>query len=350
MAQVRGRGGRRGSPPAPTLAPVVLIEDSEPLLAERAVDALRRQAAQADPQVERTSIDAGDYRRGELAQATSPSLFGEARLVEVDHLEHAEGALRADLAAYLGAPAPGAWVVVRERVGKKARTPGDGRKATHSRGLVEAVRAARFPVLEYAEVRRVAEKVALVSDVVREAGRRIERDAAQALVDAVGSDLRELAAAADQLASDTAESQGPIGAADVRRYYAGRVEANGFEVADAALAGNAGRALTLLRHALATGAAPVLLVATVAMRLRDVAIVSGGSRPPGRAPWQVDQVRRLVHGWDERGLARAIEAVARADEEVKGASRDPDYAVERCVLALCTLRGASRGAARGDPA
>ncbi|ETJ02367.1 MAG: DNA polymerase III, delta subunit, partial [Actinomyces urogenitalis DORA_12] len=42
--------------------------------------------------------------------------------------------------------------------------------------------------------------------------------------------------------------------------------------------------------------------------------------------------------WSDDALAYAIQAVARADAEVKGASRDPVHAVERAVLAICNAR------------
>ena len=41
----------------------------------------------------------------------------------------------------------------------------------------------------------------------------------------------------------------------------------------------------------------------------------------------------LLDGRQE--LAQAITAVAEADAEVKGAGRDPVYAVERAVLRIC---------------
>src|SRR5690606_11371324 len=95
---------------------------------------------------------------------------------------------------------------------------------------------------------------------LRAAGRRAHPEAVRALVEAVGSDLRELAAACAQLVADT---EGTIDEAMVTRYHGGRVEASGFRVADAALAGRAGEAVTLLRHALDTGADPVPLVAAL---------------------------------------------------------------------------------------
>ena len=58
--------------------------------------------------------------------------------------------------------------------------------------------------------------------------------AARTLIDAVGNDLRELAAAVSQLVADT---PGPIDESAVRRYYSGRAEATSFTVADCAVEG-----------------------------------------------------------------------------------------------------------------
>ena len=66
-------------------------------------------------------------------------------------------------------------------------------------------------------------------------GSSIDAAAASALVDAVGHDLRALAAAVAQLLSDG--EGGPITVDQVRRYFGGRSEVTSFAVADAALAG-----------------------------------------------------------------------------------------------------------------
>ena len=47
-----------------------------------------------------------------------------------------------------------------------------------------------------------------------------------------------------------------------------------------------------------------------------------------------------------RSLARAIEAVARADHEVKGAGRDPQWSVQRMVMEICRARRARQGLIR----
>ena len=119
------------------------------------------------------------------------------------------------------------------------------------------------------------------------------------------------------------------------------MEATGFRVADAAAAGRAGEAVALLRHALATGSDPVPLVAALAIKLRTLAKVGAARgqgldpvRDLGLASWQVDRARRELRAWTPESLAAAICAVAQADAEVKGASRDPVFAVERAVLRI----------------
>ena len=175
------------------------------------------------------------------------------------------------------------------------------------------------------------------------ASRRIEPDAVQSLVNAVGASLSELAAACSQLIADASTA---VDAAMVDRYYGGRIEATAFKVADAAMAGNAPVALSTLRHALATGADPVPLVAALAAKLRTVAKVAGAqgssaqiAKQLGMQPWLVEQAQRDVRRWTPEGLA-SIQVTAEADAQVKGLSRDPVYAVEHAVTAIAT---AARG-------
>ncbi len=323
------RGSRASTPVRIELAPVVLILGPEGLLADRAADRIRALAHEADPQVERTDISAASYQAGQLDVLASPSLFGEARLVIVPDLENLSDALAKDLLDYIAAPAPDVWLLLRHP-GGNAR----GKK------VIDAVTKAGFPVIPADKLKNDKDKLALLLSDAKEAGRRLDKDAAQALVDALGNDVRSMAAALAQLMADV---QGRITVDHVRKYHSGRVEATGFEVADAAVAGQSARALTLLRHALATGIDPVPIVAALALKIRQMAKVSvaGSSGPQalGMAPWQIDRARKDLRGWSDTSLAAAVNAIALADEEVKGASRDPERAVEKAVITLCRLRG-----------
>lgn len=322
----RGRAG--GTPGIPWTqaepAPVVLVSGSEQLLAERACDRIVELVRAGDPGVEVTRVDAATYAAGELTVLTSPSLFAEGKVVLVEGVERAGDALLLDAERYVAAPAADAVVVLRHAGGQRGKR------------LLDAAKREQVPIVACDPVKSDADKAAFVGEELRRAGRRADARGVRALVDAVGSDLRELAAACAQLVADTT---GLIGEEAVQRYHGGRVEATGFQVADAAVAGDAGRAVALLRHALATGLDPVPVVAAVAARLRTLAKVgavrgrgAAAARELGMAPWQVDRAAQDLRRWTPEGLAVAIAAVAQADAEVKGEGRDPRYAVERAVL------------------
>lgn len=292
-------------------------------MAERAVTLLRNQAKKSDPNVDIQRVDAASYNAGDLAIYASPSLFGEARFIYFSQVELGTPEFFEDAARYVQNPEPDAVVVLRHNGGNA------GQK------LLRACSKARIPTYYAEEVKSPRDKANLVKDDVRRAGRHIEPAAVEALVDALGSDLAELAAMTSQLLEDV---DGTITEKDVRRYQAGRVEASAFAVADAAIAGNTGRALTLLRHALATGAAPAALVGAIAMKIRQMAKASirpaRSAKELGMQGWQMDRARRDLRGWSETRLRRSVLALAEADEAVKGGSREPEYALEKLVMTI----------------
>jgi len=55
------------------------------------------------------------------------------------------------------------------------------------------------------------------------------------------------------------------------------------------------------------------------------------ARDLGMQPWLVEQAQRDVRRWTPEQLRLCVRAVAEADAQVKGLSRDPVYAVERVV-------------------
>ncbi|MDO5495256.1 MAG: DNA polymerase III subunit delta [bacterium] len=310
------------------LVPFVLVKGSEGVFAERALDRLLVQAREQDPEVEITRLEAAAYEPGALTYLASPSLFGEQRAIVVSGAESMTDAFLADALAYIEQPEPDVWLIVRHGGGNR------GKK------LLDAL-AKAGEVVACEPLKRDSDKAEFVKNDLQAAGRQIEREAVQALIDAVGSDLRELDAAVRQLVADTT---GRITVALVNQYYGGRVEATGFKVADAAVAGHAGEAVSLARHAIATGTPPVPLVAALAVKLRTLVKV-GAARGRGMsagdvgiAPWQFDRAARELRGWSPEALAEAIMAVAQADAEVKGASRDPDFAIERALLRVAAAR------------
>lgn len=309
-------------------AAVVLIGGPEEYLGIRAMDSVRAHVRAAAPDVEITRLNAAAYEPGALGMYVSPSLFGERKLIEVEGVESMNDAFLADALAYLHHPEQDVVLVLRHAGG------------TRGKKLLDAVKAGGWPVVDCQPLKKDADKAALVTLEFKAAGRRIEPDAVQALVNAVGASLSELAAACSQLIADATTA---VDTAMVDKYYGGRIEATAFKVADAAMAGNGPVALSTLRHALATGADPVPLVAALAAKLRTVAKVAGAqgssaqiARDLGLQPWLVEQAQRDVRRWTPEGLVRSIQATAEADAQVKGLAKDPVYAVEHAVRIIAT--------------
>lgn len=309
-------------------APVVLITGAEKFLAERSMRFLRDFLRAEDPSLEVNDISADAYAPGELITLASPSLFDEPRLIRVVNVEKCTDAFLLETLDYLAAPADSTTLVLRHGGGVR------GKK------LLDAIRGGLGDGVEIvcAELKRESDKVDFAAAEFRAAGKKAATGAVRALVAAFSDDLDELAAACQQLISDVA---GDITEATVGKYYGGRVETTAFAVADSAIAGRHGDALIALRHALASGADPVPIVAAFAMKLRTMAKVAGSrdgsnqvSQRLGLAPWQVDRARRDLQGWTGEGLGVAIETVAETDENVKGGGRDPVYALERMVTVI----------------
>lgn len=324
----------------PQPAPIVLVFGPEEVCAERAIAGIRAYLKAEDPTLEVTDIRADDYEAGTLLAVTSPSLFGEPRLVRIGGVERASDAFITEAVAYLDHPQDGATVIMRH-TGASVR----GKK------LLDAIRAGNGKGIEIAcpAIKRDGDRFDFAAGEFRAARRKIFPDALRALVNAFADDLTELAAACQQLINDV---QGDITGDIVNRYYGGRVETSAFTVADLAIAGRFGEAILALRQALASGTDPVPLVAAIAMKLRTMGRVAGSRESSrdlaariGMKDWQVDRARKDLSGWTQTSLAIAIQAAARADAEVKGASRDPVFAVERLITVIATR--APYGSARG---
>lgn len=327
-----------------TGARVVLVLGEEDLLASRAVADAIAAARAADPAVEVRQLEAAALSVGEVAELLSPSLFGGARVVVVQRGHEARKELVAALVAYAGAPEPDVTLVVTHPGGAKGKA------------LVDGLRGAGATVVPAARITRHRERVDFVRAEIRRHGGRCPEDAAEALLAAVGNDLRELAAACSQLVADTG---GRVEADAVARYYRGRAEVSGFTVADAAMLGDTAGALEALRWALQVGVPVVPIADALADGVRTVARVAAAGRGNayqlasrlGLPPWKVERGQRQAQGWTPEGLVEAMQVAAACNAAVKGGGEDSGYALERAVMAVAAARsGPARAAARSGPA
>ncbi len=331
--QASGTGRGAAAPAVSPLGAVTLVTGPEEFLNERVVRAARAAVLRADPEAESSDTVGDQLSMASLGELSAPSLFSSTRLVVVRVLEDAPEEVHEGLLHYAADPDPDVALVLVHTGGQKGA------------GLLTKLR--KLP--RVAEHRSEAVKGnALVSFVEQEArshGGRLEPDASALLVEAVGADLRSLAAAAEQLSHDFPER--PLSAEVVGRYFSGRADVKGYEIADHALHGRTATALEELRWALETGVSAPAVTGSFASAVRGLARVKGArpgtrdndlAREAGVPPWKVSSLRQQARGWDEEGLATAIRAVARADAEVKGAGADAAYSLEQMVLTVTGAR------------
>ncbi len=306
-------------------APIVLVTGSESYLADRVFRELRDRVRIAQPQLEVTDLDAAYYAVGTLLDVASPSLFGEPRMIRIANGESGGDDFVADIQSYLDVIADDVIVIVRHGGGNR------GKK------LLDTLRAHPTTLeVECAEIKKEADRAQFASAEFNRLGVKADRAAVGALVEAFAGDLAELAAACEQIASDALGKS--ITKEFVDTYYEGREEVTSFAVADMAIDGNRAEALRLLRHAIQSGVDPVPLIAAFAAKLRQLAKVGGYTGSPstaskdlGMPSWMIDKSRSALRKWTGPTLGKAILAVAEADSMVKGAGRDPEFAVERMV-------------------
>ncbi|WP_188939519.1 DNA polymerase III subunit delta [Nakamurella endophytica] len=324
-------GTRRGADGAP--GPLVLVLGDEELLVDRAVAATVAAARRARPDVERRDAAASELSTGLLADLVAPSLFAEPRVVVVRGAAEATKDVATALAGYAGDPVDGVTLVVAHAGGAR------------NKAVVDAFRAAGAQLHTCERITRPGERLDFVRAEIKRCGGTSTPDGVAALVEAVGSDLRELASAAGQLVADTG---GLIDESAVHRYHRGRAEVNGFAIADLAVAGDVPAALEALRWALAVGVPHVLIADALADGVRTIARVSGArggnayalASELGMPPWKVDRARGAARAWSEEGLARGMAVVAEVNGAVKGAAADPDYALEKAVIEVGRARRA----------
>ncbi|MFI6516332.1 DNA polymerase III subunit delta [Spirillospora sp. NPDC050679] len=311
---------------------ITLIVGDEELLVERAIGDVVASARSADPDTEVIDLLPGGLEPGRLAELTSPSLFGGTKVLVLRSAQDLGKDLSAEVLRYVKSPAPEVALVAVHHGGAKGKA------------LVDGLAKAGARKVSCPKIGKAGERIDFVRAEFRRHGGKISVDGARTLVEAVGNDLRELAAAAGQLIADTG---GKVDDAAIARYYRGRAEVSGFTVADKAVEGQLADALEQLRWALATGVAPVLIVSALAQGVRGLAKVGGaprGAQPAalardlGMPPWKIQRVQKQLRGWSGDGVARALTAVAKADAQVKGGAADPAYALEKAVGDIVAAR------------
>ncbi|MEV6897602.1 DNA polymerase III subunit delta [Amycolatopsis sp. NPDC051372] len=316
-------------------APLHLVLGEEELLIERAVRSSLDAARAVDSTAEMTRNRVSELTPPVLAELVSPSLFSEGRVIVLDSAQDISQELADAVMAYLKAPADGIVLVVVHNGGGRSKA---------AKALPAALKKAGAEITECPKLTKPADRESFVRNEVRRVGGKIDAAGVMALMDTVGSDLRELSSAATQLVADTG---GVVDEQAVRRYHTGRADVTGFAVAEKAVGGDRAAALESLRWAMQLGVPHVLVADALADAVRTIARVSAAGRGNpnqmagelGMPPWKIRKAQGQSRGWGQDGLATAMRVVARLNAEVKGVAADADYALERAVVEVVAAKG-----------
>ena len=308
-----------------------LVLGDEELLVERAVAEVLRDARKASggDNVPVDRMRAGEVSTSELAELLSPSLFAEERVVVLEAAGEAgkdAAALIADAAADL--PGGTMLVVVHS---------GGGR----AKALADQIKKLGAQIHPCAKLTKPAERADFIRKEFRSLKVKVDDDVVTDLLDAIGSDLRELAAACSQLVADTG---GQVNVAAVRRYHSGKAEVKGFDIADKAVTGDVSGAAEALRWAMVGGEAHVVLADALAEAVHAIARVGGASGDPyrlaselGMPPWRIQKAQKQARRWTKDTVAEALRVVAALNADVKGVAANADYALEHAVRRVAEL-------------
>ncbi|MBX7431474.1 DNA polymerase III subunit delta [Mycobacterium sp. Y57] len=308
-----------------------LILGDEELLVERAVAAVLKEARTAagthDVPVDR--LRAGEVGISELAELLSPSLFADERVVVLESAgEAGKEAVALIESAAADLPEGTLLVVVHS---------GSGR----AKALADQLKKLGAQVHPCPRVTKATERADFVRREFRGLKVKVSDDTVTAVLDSVGSDIRELASACSQLVADTG---GAVDAAAVHRYHSGRAEVKGFDIADRAVIGDVAGAAEALRWAMMGGEPHVVLADALAEAVHTIARVAPLSGDPyrlaselGMPPWRVQKAQKQARRWSRESVAEAVRLVAALNADVKGAAADADYALETAVRKVAEL-------------
>lgn len=312
-------------------APVNLVVGADEFLAERrriaVVNAARRSAGNPDLPVEMHK--ASELSTPEIIELLSPSLFADDRIIVVWGIEDVAKEIVDAIESSIKDPAPGV-VLILQHTGK-------GR----NKKLVQSWPKLGAQVHSAAELKG-RELAGFVDSEFRAKKVRVSPEVTQLMVDVVGSDLRELASAVSQLVADT---NGNVTVEAVKKYYSGKAEVSGFDVAEFAVTGRTTEAVASARRALQLGVSPVLLASALSGMVADIAKVAENRRIDprrqagefGMPPWKLEKTLRLARAWSPSAVAQGVQIVAKLDAGVKGHAADVDYAVEDAVRSIAQL-------------
>jgi DNA polymerase III subunit delta len=279
---------------------------------------LRQAAIEAFEDVRPVELEGPAWRPGATSDLVTPSLFGEERGLLITAAQALPKEALQEIGRYASEPAPGGRLVLTYEVGSRAKGPPKSVVSALGRG---------------AAVRRVAVDRRELPDWV---GRRADRrgiastpQGVQALIQTLGEDPGVLDQAVEQLAAS--HPQEGVTPKAVTAQFRGLGDRRIWELCDAAFGGDPAGAMRALVGMLDAGDEPLVMLAGIATRVRDLVRVR--SLPPKtplaevarraglRFDWQARRYRDQARRFTPEALSAIHAELVEADRSLKQGGR-----------------------------
>jgi DNA polymerase-3 subunit delta len=316
-----------------TFPPVTVIAGSERLIVDRTVDALKQAALAGDAGGFNSDLFQGAALSAQTLINTARTLpmFASSRFVLVRAAEAIPAGEIDALCAYMRKPSPEACVVL---VSEKL----DGRSKLAKTAIELGCWFEALPP-------RPNELPQMAQEEARARGHALDYDAAQSLVDSIGTDLAALDDALERLSLYVGEGQ-PIGSEAVEQCVSHARTASVWTLVDAVGARNGKVAIATAASLLGNREEPLRILALLARQLRTLARLRGAlksglkeqeaAQKAGAPPFKARELSQLARRFSDVQLARAFATLAEADLALKGSKVPGPRVLERALLELCS--------------
>ena len=285
---------------------VTLLWGTDPFL-------LRDAAIELLGEVQPQEIEGADWIGTELADLSTPSLFGDERALLVTDCRKLPAEAVKEIASYAASPAPDATLILVLEVGDRGKPPAALTKALKDGGEIREIAVARKELARWVAGRAKGKDV------------NLRADAASALVEILGESPATLDAAVEQLA--TAFPGAQITKALVASQFRGLGEQRMWDLCDRAFARDLAGSVRSLSSLLEGREEPLVILGVIASRLRDLIRVKAVpdsardadvARAAGlRFDWQGKRYREQARRFTMPELVRIHEEVVEADRVMK---------------------------------
>ena len=323
------------------LLPCYLVTGDEPLLVQEALDAIRQAARGQGFGARELYVANTGFDWNELSAAGGNlSLFADKRIVEL-RLPTGKPGIKGSAAIVdmVSQTAPDLLFVVSG--------PKLDRNAAKSKWVKALEQAGGFIPLWPVGPKELP---AWISARMRAAGLRPDRDAVRLIADRVEGNL--LAAQQEIEKLRLLNGEGEVSAAAVDAAVADSSRFDVYKLVDAAVGGNAVRAMRILGGVRSEGVEPVIVMWALTREIRSLAMISGGvqsgmdlaSAMRSARVWQNRQalVRACVGRHKAGSFHQLLKACRQADAAAKGQIQaDPWQLAAHIVLSLATAAAAA---------